>query len=394
MRLLPAPILSLSTTNMSDHSTQQEEGRGPEAPIESRAELSNSDESTSSVTESTDQDQSTQPKQQQKDSGADHKQGEQTTPSPESKSESQEEIALDSENEEARPLEPPPVPPKDEEQPPPVPPKDHLQGQKFVLSETGTEVYVTKSESKAKKLAILLTNSLGLASVNNLRLADQYAEVLKFPVVVPDLFDKDPIPIDREQAVNQVSEPADSSSLLASFKVKAANTVKGFLDEMWLAKHTYERTAPQLSATIAEIVEVFKPEMVAVIGYSFGGRYVLNLLEGHESNAWSADEDLVAVGATIHPSLVKASDFAKVTKPLLMVSAANDPLLPDNVIRQGVGQLQENNVEFDTITKANEEGEDLPHGFAVPGDYPESVVGEKPREVVEAVARWIMEHLY
>lgn len=297
--------------------------------------------------------------------------------------------------------------------PPPVPPKDgdddkgRSSGQKFVLSETGVEVYVSQHNvPKTKKLVILLTNSLGIASTNNMNLADLYSEKLDCPVIMPDLFDNDPIPthgvfVDDEdeqggegdnssQTVQQEETTSNdnegSSPLLNIFKKRAAGAVKGFLDEMWMAKHTYERTYPTLAATVAEIVEVFKPSSVAVIGYSFGARYVLQLLEGHENNEWSSDEDLITVGASVHPSLLQARDFDPVVKPLYVVAAAEDEMLPDKTLNQGFETLRKNRVDFDNLTVT---GDRLPHGFAVPGDYPESMVGDRPYQVIDKVVEWV-----
>ncbi|KAA8911506.1 hypothetical protein TRICI_003793 [Trichomonascus ciferrii] len=283
----------------------------------------------------------------------------------------------------------PPVPPKDEEHPK----KGPSAGQKFVLSETGVEVYVSQhSVPKTKKLVILLTNSLGIASPNNMKLADLYSDKMDCPVIMPDLFDKDPIP--TSGVVVDDDEPPetqeDGSALLNFFKNRAAGAVKGFLDEMWMAKHTYERTYPTLAATVAEIVEVFKPSSVAVIGYSFGGRYVMQLLEDHENNEWSSDEDLITVGASVHPSLLTVQDFGHVAKPLYFVSAADDEMLPDKLLSQGFDQLRRNKVDFDYLTIS---GERLPHGFAVPDDYPETLVGDRPYEVIDKVVEWISQRM-
>ena len=279
-----------------------------------------------------------------------------------------------------------------------------LLGQKYVLSQTNTEIYVSQPPdqipqstsssshglpSKADQLVILLTNSLGLASVNNLELADEYCRRFNCPVVVPDLFDHDPI---TTPGAAVPERPPSTSTLLEQVKVQMVGAVKGFLDEMWLAKHTFERTYPLLSATVDEIIGVFSPKKVGIIGYSFGGRYVFQFLEGKEEDGeWSSDEDLITVGAAVHPSLLHKDDFKSIKKPLFMVSATNDELLSQSLIKNGV-QLMQQGVEFDQLVFDNSDAT-LPHGFAVPGDYSESEVGEKPQIVIDAVSSWILKHL-
>ncbi|ANB13303.1 hypothetical protein AWJ20_1589 [Sugiyamaella lignohabitans] len=307
-----------------------------------------------------------------------------------------------------------------------------FSGQKFVLSGTGTEVYVTHSPSqRTPRLVILLTNSLGLASENNLKMADEYAKKLKCPVIVPDLFDNDPIrvsgaevahmddeagltagaeqtsigsqepsPKEGEETIGQTASTSFFSNLtLSKVKAFATSTIKGFVDEMWIAKHTFERTYPRLTNTVAEIVQVYSPQSLAVIGYSFGGRYVLRLLEDLHHDEWSSEEDLIAVGACIHPSLVEVNDFNMVSKPLMLVYSTDDPILSEKVVQKGIASLQDRNVTFDrkVFTSSSVAGQNsnhkLPHGFAVLGDYPQSEVGNIPTQVVDLVSDWIQVHL-
>jgi dienelactone hydrolase len=269
-----------------------------------------------------------------------------------------------------------------------------LRGQKFVLSGVGVEVYVTDSPENASKLVILLTNSLGLASINNLRLADTYAENLKCPVIVPDLFDKDPIRATTSD-VPELTEAEFNSSGFSLSKVKAiaVTAVKGFMDEMWVAKHTFDRTYPQLCSAISEIVQVYSPQVLGVIGYSFGGRYVLRLLEDQRNNAWSSDEDLVTVGAAVHPSLIDDEDFKHVHKPLAFVYSARDSIVSQSLVDRNVKRLKERGVDLSVHVFDSDGDDSLPHGFAVPGDYSSDVVGTRPQQVTELVSNFFKTRL-
>lgn len=314
----------------------------------------------------------------------------------------------------------PPVPPKDEVKLPQ--PDVKLAGEKFRLSESQTEVYVTHSPNKKyKKIVILLSNSLGLKSVNNLKLADLYAERLKCPVILPDLFDGDPIltsatevdamlddesgpsdAADEEENIGTTQKPAFKWSKLftvSGLKKLAVDFSKGFVDEMWLARHTYDKTYPHITAVVSEIVQIYGPQSMGVIGYSFGGKYAMSFLEKAKNDDWSSDEDLVTVGAAIHPTLVEAKDFDLVNKPFMLIYAKNDELFPDSLVRQGIANLRDRNVEFSSnpfeasIHDGHEKVTKLPHGFAVPGDYPEEIVADRPSQAVNLVASWIGEHM-
>lgn len=267
-----------------------------------------------------------------------------------------------------------------------------LRGQKFELSEAGVEVYVTHSPKNHGKLVVLLTNSLGLASRNNLKLADTYAEMLNCPVIVPDLFDKDPLRPTAKDVPEVTEADLTSGFSLSKVKALAVSAVKGFMDEMWVAKHTFDRTYPKLCSAMSEIVQLYKPSSIGVIGYSFGGRYALRLLEAQQTDEWSYDEDLVAVGASIHPSLVEADDFACVAKPLIFVYPAQDPVAPDTFILRNLRALEEKRVELEHHVFDSEDGP-LPHGFAVPGDYSDDIVGSRPREVIELVSSFLRSRL-
>lgn len=385
-------------------------------------------------------------------------------------------------------------------------PPDPPRGKLFVLSVTGIEVYLTSpstsnSDSRPStaptgrnsKLVVLLTNSLGLKSDNNLRLADRYADKLKATVVVPDLFKGDPIPSETAEAAADIANPISpaaphpsasapdshehhvhENSVILKVKSLAVSFVKGFFDDMWAARHTFESTMPLLRDAIDEIYTAYTPEKIAVIGYSFGAKYVLHLLSpppGFQSEAWASGYiDAITCGAVIHPSLLdtgststnsskpspttssspfsffdnllgrnkKANtptnsrsgpvleigpgsgptfDFGRVRKPLYLIYAKHDELLPEAIIKQGLRILAENDVPVETEVYDNEEereresssneggltpaadsedelvGHPLPHGFSVPGDYPRSVVGDRPERVFNIISTWVSEHL-
>lgn len=304
------------------------------------------------------------------------------------------------------------------------------------LPRTGTQVYIvndgTEEGINADNpgiMVVLLTNSLGLASANNKRLADKYASKLGCIVAMPDLFQGEPVPTggailddgkdegsaretqeeslreDDTAAVHSGANQNTEGSLLLQVKTFAVSTVKGFLEDMWAARHTFSHTLPILHGTLQELTETYKPRKVVVVGYSFGAKYVLPLI----SSGFTTSE--IMCGAVIHPSLLEPRDFKRVEKPLHLVYSKDDDLLPEEVVRRGLQiladrQKKDNNesenhaeeVEVTVYDNSAERAADinalpLPHGFAVPGDYPVNIVGDRPQKVFSVVTAWIAEHL-
>lgn len=353
----------------------------------------------------------------------------------------------------------PAVPPKDPQaSPPPIPDKDNTSvpiggsqkplpinppvGKTFQLHGTGAEVYMTNggiSEAgKSRKMVILLTNSLGLSSSNNLYLADRFARSLGCLVAVPDLFEGDPVttggavlepstPTVPTPVANSASESTGPFSFLNQVKTFVVSTAKGFLEDMWSARHTFSHTLPIVQDTTSELLAVYKPARVAIVGYSFGAKYVLHLLSlappelpaGYDPTSWTASDDAlreadsgdsdeyenIVCGVIVHPSLLDPKDFAHVAKPAHLIYGRDDELLPDTLVRKSIRELEANKRKngdiqgravltttvFDNERERKESGnvEPLPHGFAVPGDYPEEVVGDRPNQVFELAVDYI-----
>lgn len=323
-------------------------------------------------------------------------------------------------------------------------------GKTFKLVNSKTQVYTTRGppgpitprdnddmatgnnqdNNNNNVLVILLTNSLGLGSENNLKLADRYARALNATVVVPDLFDGDPVANILEQSEQTSAQQQQAEinsqapvSLLSKVKFMVASTVKGFFDDMWAAKHAFETTNQRLAQTLHELVfETYKPTKVVLVGYSFGAKYVLHYLQSAAAATTNSNERVLAerivCGACVHPSLLEPLDFAAIEKPLYFVYSRDDDLLPEATVRKcfevhedqhGAGvkietavydnAAEQNAASAATTSDGSNNSDDaggllpLPHGFAVPGDYPRSVVGDRPDQVFRMLVSWIREHL-
>lgn len=297
-----------------------------------------------------------------------------------------------------------------------------LGGKNIHLPNTGTEVYLNTAHvgTDSTAMVILLTNSLGIKSTNNLHLADQFAAKLGCTVAMPDIFEGDPVPTGGailDDEVNMAQSPVSteqtaapsSVSMLVHIKSFAVSAVKGFLEDMWAARHSLSHTLPLIESAVQELLDVYKPSQVVVVGYSFGAKYVLHLLSSSNSSSKSTSSfDAIKCGVAVHPSLLEASDSKDVTKPLHLVYAKDDDLLPEPLVRKALQVLADRTLdsestyhaEVETTVYDNETERavdstilPLPHGFAVPGDYPASIVGDRPEKVFRVITAWISEHL-
>lgn len=192
-------------------------------------------------------------------------------------------------------------------------------------------------------------------------------------MVMPDLFGGDPAPNSRAAA--DIAAEASSGSLLDVFKIKAVETAKSFLIDMWLARHTEEKVMPILHKVLEGARDEFADAVshgggVYAVGYCFGARYILLLAaerpgpgqasrgEGdEEANQPRTVEPQIKAGALAHATLVSKDDFVGLKAPLSVVSVENDPLFPDEVRIAGEEYMSDNGVEHEVQVYPG-----VPHG--------------------------------
>lgn len=260
------------------------------------------------------------------------------------------------------------------------------------LNSTSLQVYISKPSDyphAPARLLLLLTGGTGMLSTNNQIQADMYANE-GFVVVMPDLFGGDVAPNAATIAEAQEDEGGDSgsSSLLDIFKIKAAETVKSFMIDMWLARHTEAKVLPLLHRVLDAARNEFADALssgggVYAVGYCFGGRYVL-LLAGDKGKAASTvappasdtagDGDsadvninadaamlgtgpLIRTGVLAHATLVSPDDFKGLQVPISMVCVESDPMFPDAVRMAGEDYMSEHNLEHEVHVYPG-----VPHG--------------------------------
>jgi len=95
-------------------------------------------------------------------------------------------------------------------------------------------------------------------------------------------------------------------------KLKAAETAKSFLIDMWLARHTEEKVIPILHSVIDGAKDEFADAIangggIYAVGYCFGAKYVMLLAGGNLDTASSKDEE---EGKAKDAPLIKAGTLA------------------------------------------------------------------------------------
>lgn len=269
------------------------------------------------------------------------------------------------------------------------------------------DVYVSKPSEYPHvpaKLLLLLTGGTGLKSTNNQIQADKFASE-GFVVVMPDLFEGDAAP--NSTTIQEEEGNGASLSFLDQFKVKAAETAKSFLIDMWLARHTEEKVMPILHKVIDASKDEFADAVsngggIYAAGYCFGGRYILLLASERApvtaGALWGqkpADEEaglvkqgpFIKAGALAHATLVSTEDFQGLKSPISLVCVESDPLFPDEVRAAGEDYLSKNNLEHEVQVYPG-----VPHGFAVVGDYEDATIKTAQSTAFDQMLKWLKEH--
>ncbi|KAL1609760.1 hypothetical protein SLS59_001271 [Nothophoma quercina] len=267
----------------------------------------------------------------------------------------------------------------------------------------GVECYITKPSDyphAPSKLLLLLTGGTGVKSTNNQLQADKYASE-GYLVVMPDQFDGEP-------ATSTVSmeEVTEKTSWLDTIKLRAAEGIKAFTIDMWLARHTPEKVLPILHKVVEGAKEEFADAVangggVYGVGYCFGAKYIL-MLAGDlpDTVAWgqaaSGDEEqgtvtkapVLKAGSVAHGTMVSKEDLEAVRAPVYIAAVKDDPLFSeDEVLTPGRRAMENNKVEHEVKVY-----EGVPHGFAVYGDYEDSKIKHEQSQAFGEMLSWIQGH--
>jgi len=241
------------------------------------------------------------------------------------------------------------------------------------------EVYISKPAKTEGQtsLLVLLSNGVGIHSINNQIQADHFARVGYF-VVMPDMFNGDPAP-----NAAKVTLQSEGEGLLERIMMATVEGAKGFVIDMWLARHTPETTMPILEKVLDAVKEQYGDKSyiaslgTSVVGYCYGGKYALRL----------AATDLITAAAVAHGTMITKDDLGKVKKPVTLACVEHDPFFPDHVREEGQKFLAENKIEHELRLF-----KDVPHGFAVYGSYTNQNIKESQEEVFDQFVQFLSRH--
>ena len=200
-------------------------------------------------------------------------------------------------------------------------------------------------------------------------------------------------------------EEEKDPSIIEQIKLRAAETAKSFLIDMWLARQTPEKVLPILHKVIEAAKDEFADAVangggIYSVGYCFGGRMTL-LLAGEKAESttgWAQqpkDEEAgvvkrgpyIKAGAIAHATLVSKEDFEGTKSPLAFICVENDQLFAEDVKEHGEKHLKEANVESEFKVYSG-----VPHGFGIVGEYEDPKIKAAQAEAFDQMLAWLQTH--
>ena len=164
-------------------------------------------------------------------------------------------------------------------------------------------------------------------------IADHFAANGYF-VVMPDLFEGDPIPLNR---------PADFD--IMKWLQTSGPSGKG---------HGPGQVDTIVSSVLKEMKTNLGCKKIGAVGYCFGAKYVAR---------FGAKDKGIDVGAMAHPSFVEADEVKAMVAPLTIAAAETDQIFPAEKRRETEDLLQKHDIPYQISLYG-----DVEHGFAVRAD--------------------------
>ena len=218
---------------------------------------------------------------------------------------------------------------------------------------------------------------------------------------MPDQFAGDPAP----NTAGESNAEEENPSVVEKLKLGFATTAKSFLLDMWLARQTSEKVLPILHKVVNGAKEEFADAVaggggIYGVGYCFGGKYVCMLASETPQDATHGKDQpedqavdaskktpVIKAGAIAHGTLISKEDLENIKSPLSLICVENDQLFPDDVRTAGQDFLEKHKVEHEIKVYP-----DVPHGFAVVGEYEDPKIREAQQEAFEQMLGWLKGH--
>lgn len=188
-------------------------------------------------------------------------------------------------------------------------------------------------------------------------LADQFAANGYF-VVMPDLFEGDPISLNR---------PADFD--IMKWLTQGSNGVG----------HTPDKVDPIVEKTIKHMKSELGVKKIGSVGYCFGAKYVARFMTGGKG---------IDVGCMAHPSFVDAEEVKALTGPLSIAAAETDEIFPTEKRRETEDLLKDMSIPYQISLYS-----DVVHGFAVRADLSDKKAKYAKEAAFMQHVQWFDEYL-
>ncbi|EME85215.1 uncharacterized protein MYCFIDRAFT_61202 [Pseudocercospora fijiensis CIRAD86] len=191
---------------------------------------------------------------------------------------------------------------------------------------------------KSSTAILILTDVIGHKFLNAQLIADQFA-ANGYYVIMPDLFEGDPVPLNR---------PGDFDIM------------------KWLQTSgpSQGHTTKQVDPIVEKVIKYMKGELgitkIGGVGYCFGAKYVARFMTGGKG---------LDVGYMAHPSFVDADEVKALTGPLSIAAAETDQIFPAEKRRETEDILRGMKIPYQISLYS-----DVEHGFAVRADTTKAAV--------------------
>ncbi|KAJ5580225.1 dienelactone hydrolase [Penicillium hispanicum] len=222
------------------------------------------------------------------------------------------------------------------------------------------EVYTVQPDNGSTEKGILiLTDIIGHKSINVQLIADQFAANGYF-VMIPDLFDGDPVPLNKPGSFDMQSWRA------GGYHPKGTAHLPANVD-------------PIVTASLAEMRKSYGCKKIGAVGYCFGAKYVARHLDPDQK---------IDAGFNAHPSHVSEDELRAIKGPLAIAAAETDAIFPAEKRHQSEVILRETGLPYQINLYSG-----VSHGFAVRGDPNNRVVMYAKETAFLQALQWFGEHL-